>query len=881
MLIDARDRETNSAEMGAQCERLTQLLRENGVRPEDRVVLTAANSREFVVGLFALMHMGVSVALIDRSLPAEECRALVAESGAAWMLSDHDGLGPAFDAVQIGWLDLTDLVARTDPVARTDARTGDGAATLDLDAWAARDDALVVWTSGSTGRPKGIVRSGASVLRNGERTLARMRYRADDVFCPLLPFTHQYGLSILLLWWQVGATLVVTPSARIESVADLIAHRRVTVVDAVPASYVTLLRLLERRDGAPDLGSVRMWCVGGEPLRDELRTRAAERLGRPLLDGYGSSELGNIALAGPDDPTVCGTPLDGVTVEIVDERGVAVPAGTLGEVVVHSPDVMCGVLEPGGRVRPVRRPRFETRDLGRLDEYGRVQVLGRRHAVHRRGHTLYPDAIAQKAGACGVPVRVVPVEDPRHGAQLVFVVADPEARSVDDWRAILADHVSPHERPNRVLVLDRFPLGPTGKVDETALRELAGTGRRHPATVSARIPFPDRVERLDDVAAVLRDRRDEVVSILTAVSHHATVEGEIEASVAALAGAAREVDTQGPPALERISVLMPSNIPLYAYVLYLLVPSLYTREVVFRPSRRIADVTRKLHDLLGDVHGLPLVLDDAPQREFLEGPGARSELMVFTGTYDNAEKVRSGLRKDQVFVFFGQGVNPFVVGPDADIAAAVEGLLRARMLNSGQDCFGPDVVFVDATVSARFCNLLCRRVQSLRCGDYDDPATEYGPLYYSDGLDSALEVLRRDRQFVAAGGAVDFGLDQVAPTVLIRPADSVVTPPELFAPIFNVVPYSTTEWLHTMLDHPYFEERAMGATVYGDLPGTVEMLSRRHTVSVDRTLIDIDDGNAAFGGRGIRANYVARGKKRVARPLLLSQVVADYFTEGA
>ncbi len=885
MLIDARDRKISTTELSVRCRRLGRLLADRGVAPSDRVVLTAANSPEFVVGLFALLHHGVSVALVDRALPARECSEVVAESGARWMLSDHDGLEAEFDPVRIGWLDLTALAAEAEAGTAADgAGTADEGAELDLGAWGSRPDALVVWTSGSTGRPKGIVRSGASVLGNSARTARRMRYRADDVLCPLLPFTHQYGLSMLLLWWRAGATLVLCPSAGTKAAVELVERHAVTVVDAVPASYVTLLRLLERDAAAPDLSSVRLWCVGGEPLLEDLRAQFLERLGQPLLDGYGASELGNIALAGADDPTGCGTPLDGVEVEVVDDADQAVPPGTAGQIVVASPDVMTGVLEPGGRVWPVHRPRFATGDLGYRDEQGRLHVLGRRAAVHRLGYTLYPDAIAHKAAGCGVPVQVVPVDDRRGGSALVFVVADPRLRPVAHWRRLLVEQVGAHERPNRVVVVERFPGGPNGKVDRAALAELAadvlgGSGQATTAP-SSRIPYPERVARLHDVLDLLSSRRDEIVSVMTEVSHHVTVAGEIEAAHAALTGAAAEVERHGPAAIDRMSVLMPSNIPLYGYVLYLLVPSLYTGEIVFRPSRRIADVTRKLHELLADAHGLPLVLDDSPQREFLEGPGARSDVLVFTGTYDNAEKVRSGLRPDQVFVFFGQGVNPFVIGRDAGISDAVDGLVTARMLNSGQDCFGPDVVFVDTAISARFCSLLVRRVEKLRCGAYDDPSSDYGPLFYSDGLDSALEVLRKDRQYIAAGGSVDFGHERVDPTVLIRPADTKVRPPELFAPIFNVVPYSSEDWLDTMLDHPYFEERAMGATVYGDLPETLARLRRRHTVSVDRTLVDIDDGNVAFGGTGIRANYVAHGRKRTARPLLLSQVVADYFDGG-
>jgi acyl-CoA reductase-like NAD-dependent aldehyde dehydrogenase len=116
------------------------------------------------------------------------------------------------------------------------------------------------------------------------------------------------------------------------------------------------------------------------------------------------------------------------------------------------------------------------------------------------------------------------------------------------------------------------------------------------------------------------------------------------------------------------------------------------------------------------------------------------------------------------------------------------------------------------------------------------------------------------------------------PTVLIHPTDTTFLPPELFAPVFNVVPFTNTEWLHGMLTHAYYAERSMAATVYGTMPDTVEKLRKRHTVSVNETLMEIENGNRPFGGKGIRANYVSLGKKRHAEPLLLSKAIADHLS---
>ncbi|MGI5368446.1 aldehyde dehydrogenase family protein [Streptomyces iakyrus] len=882
MLISRNESSRSWREVRIACASVIRDLQARGVDDSHRVLLSSANSAASVLATFALMELGVSVGLVDRGVTPNQFARLVEEADADFFVSDHEESVPAFEGLDAHWIPLREL----DEAAQRDAGEP---AELSFDRWARRSDALIVWTSGSLGRPKGIVRSGSSVLANVSRTQDRMKYTESDVLLPLLPFTHQYGLSILLLWWQAKASLALLPSRRTDLALEAIVDLGVTVVDSVPAVYEGILRLLDRGHTSTTLlESVRMWCVGGEPLQDDLLRRFTEQMGKPLLDGYGSSEAGNIALAAPGNPLLCGRPLAGITVTVVDDEDRPLSAGEVGEVIVHTPDIMVGMLEPGGRVRESQRAVHRTQDLGFLDANGNLRVLGRKAAVHRFGNTLYPDAITAKASECGRPVRVIPVENGRYGTDLVFVVADPDERPAAHWRRVFADLVAEFEQPNKVLVVKQFPEHTNGKANLTALRYMAQAAlRSRPEKTAAQptaakpaeqaIPFGDRITVLQDVARLLSERRSEILGILTEVCNHRTATDEIDASIEALEGAVAEVSRYGPQAVGQTGVLMPSNIPLYGYILYVVIPSLYSQKVVFRPSRMIDAQTRALHKLIGTVHELPLVLDDSGQREFMENVGTKSDVLVFTGSYENAETIREQLPRDTVFCFFGQGINPFVVGADADLGKAVDGLVKVRMLNSGQDCFGPDVVFVHTSVSAQFCNLLSRRVEALRLGTPHDATADYSAMFYDEAFASTLDYLCEKREFIAAGGRIDVVDRHVRPTVLIHPTDDPFLPPEMFAPVFNVVPYSSEEWLNELLRHPYYAERAMAATVFGSLPDTVGALRERHMVSVDETLIDIESGNHPFGGRGIRANYISVGRKRHTEPLLLSKAVADHL----
>ncbi len=858
-----------------------------GVAAGDRVMLAAANSADYMVALLALMHLDVSIVLADDRETADERQRMARRARVRWTIEGRR----ADPTVTPDILPLATLISELNQ-AESDVDV------LSFTAWHKRGDALITWSSGSTGVPKGIVRSGRGFLSDLERTRERMGYQPGDVLLPLVPFSHFYGLTLLVISWTLGCSLAIAPLGRLDQAVKLAAKSKATVLDATPSTYHSLLKLLDRRpDTARDLDTVRMFCVGGSPLPQSLSERFQQRLGHPLLDGYGSNEAGNVALATPDNYTGCGRPLPGVDVTIVDGEGTPVPTGETGEIWVHSTSIMRGYLAEDGSVESRGDRPYRTNDLGFQDVDGNLCVLGRKYAVHRMGHTLYPEAIERKAEVCGRPVKIVAVEDEGRGTQLVMFVEDPANESAQQWRRSIGALLPAYERPNKVNVLHSFPLNRNGKPDLLRLRQMAHdsvTGLRRNPTPTARatalpppaveaptpkgsteVPFPDRVAGLHAVMDLLRERPQQIREILTQISIHRAVDLEIEGAIETLEGAVEEVLRNGPAAVRRMAVFMPSNVLLYSYVLYLLVPSLYTEHVSFRPSSQVGEATRALHELLAPVHQLPVELTALSQRKFMDGPVAAADVVVFTGTYQNAETIRAQLADDQLFMLFGQGANPFVLAPEADMDLAVHDAIRIRMLNSGQDCFGPDVFFVPAEDAQRFVDALGKRLAAMSFGSYGDPGADYGPICYDSALSAATEYLPRNAEYIVQGGAVDFRTRQVQPTILVRGFDEPMVVTELFSPIFNVVTYTDPERLRARLTDPAFQDRAMGAMVYGEDPELVEQLAKRHVVAVDQTLLDIDEGNRPFGGRGMMANYVSHRKRRWAQPLLISKVVAD------
>ena len=290
---------------------VAEVLRERGVVPGARVLLKAGNSPGYVTVLFALIQAGASIVLVDHLERADETARSCRQAGVVWCVLDDESPAPAGEPS----LQIQELLA-------TGAAQAPAGGRVSFDRWAKLPDGLIMFSSGSTGTPKGVVKRGSRFLANLERNAEQIGHRSDDVLLPLLPFSHQYGLSMVLIASIVQCSLIVAPYRRLDRVLRLAGQHGATVIDATPPTYRSLRNIVTRRpDPLADLRSVRMYCSGAAPLDPTLVADFVALTGRPLLDSYGSTELGNVCFATSDNPVATGRAVRGLRVRILDDAG--------------------------------------------------------------------------------------------------------------------------------------------------------------------------------------------------------------------------------------------------------------------------------------------------------------------------------------------------------------------------------------------------------------------------------------------------------------------------------------------------------------------------------------------------------------------------------
>jgi acyl-CoA synthetase (AMP-forming)/AMP-acid ligase II len=126
---------------------------------------------------------------------------------------------------------------------------------------------------------------------------------------------------------------------------------------------------------------------------------------------------------------------------------------------------------------------FVTSDLGRIDECGRLHVLGRADGwITTGGEKVDPGVVENAIRAAGLAsdVAVVGVPDPEWGAIVVACVCGCDEERLDDVRAFVRARVSPHQIPKRWVRLAALPRNAAGKIDRRELTRLVATGESAP-----------------------------------------------------------------------------------------------------------------------------------------------------------------------------------------------------------------------------------------------------------------------------------------------------------------------------------------------------------------------------------------------------------------
>ena len=469
----ARDITWTYRELGHRVVAAAEQLTANGAFPS-RVAIVGANSPAYVVAYFAAQAIGATTVEVghDESLDALVGVMRVADPHV--VVTDRYDLAGALPS-HVTVFTFNELLEVVD----------DAPEATDLDAIERRDadEAAVVFTSGTTGSPKGVVLTHDSILFVVRSVCEYLGLGPDDRRSLVLPLCHTYGKNNLLSAVMAGASIaLLEPFSDYAGFFNRIARDRCTVLSVVPFH----LNVIARR-GIPDdcdVSSVRAITTSGAPLSPEVADAIVELFpSASLYSMYGLTEASTrVAFLPPELIAVkrgsVGRPLPGVVVQILSDGGSLLPPGSVGNVVVHGPNVMRGYLgDPELTAQTLIGGGLFTGDLGRLDDDGFLYLEGRRKDIIKvAGERISPVEIERvlMAHPAIADAAAIGLEDPLlDEAVCAFVVLRKGERTPSDLPQFCAARLSHHKRPRRFHYIDAIPRTPTGKIRRHLLKKDA------------------------------------------------------------------------------------------------------------------------------------------------------------------------------------------------------------------------------------------------------------------------------------------------------------------------------------------------------------------------------------------------------------------------
>lgn len=441
-----------------------------------RVAIMGPNSFFWVASYLATIKMGHVAVPMATVLTADDVRrnADFVETSAA--LADRRSALRLADSLPAGTAVITDEVlgADVEPIWPQTATEPDS-------------DAVLMFTSGTTARPRAVRVTHRNICANTDSIVEYLSLVRDDRMLVVLPFFYCYGASLLHTHLRVGGSVALCNTFTFpETAVDMMEQHSCTGFAGVPSSIQLLLRI--STFASRELPALRLvQQAGGKLPPAQLHELARAKPDAEVFVMYGQTEAtARLSYLPPallaDKAGSIGRGIPGVQLTVVDERGLPVAPGEVGEIVAHGDNVSPGYYrDPEASAERFKGGALYTGDLATVDEDGFVFVVDRKsdfiktwgyrvssHEVEAAALELV-DLVS--AAAIGAP-------DPDAGeAVVLFASTRPnaevtEAAIVDHLRRRLAKHMV----PERVVLMDSLPVNSSGKVAKGRLRTMAAAG---------------------------------------------------------------------------------------------------------------------------------------------------------------------------------------------------------------------------------------------------------------------------------------------------------------------------------------------------------------------------------------------------------------------
>ena len=457
-------------------------LARRGVRQGDVVAIYSPNCPEYVTVFHAVASLGAVNTTVNPLYTADELAGQLRDAGARFLVTFPPFLERARDAAKRTGIEEIFVIGSAEGARSIaelmEAPPAPPAVTINP----GKDLVVLPYSSGTTGLPKGVMlthRHLVANLRQCEGMQGFECFGERDTVMAVLPFFHIYGMVVIMkLSLGNGSTLVTMPRFDLMEFLGLIQKHRVTVLPLVPPIVLGLVK--HPAVAQFDLSSVRLVFSGAAPLGEDTARALSQKLGCPVVQGYGMTEASPVThlsptINAPAKPGSIGQVVPNTEVKIVDlTTGQAVGPRQQGELLIRGPQIMRGYLNrPEETAECIDREGwYHTGDIGFVDDEQWFYIVDRtKELIKYKGLQVAPaelEALLLTHPAI-LDVAVIRKDDEEAGeVPLAYIVLKPDeasrATTAEALIAWTAERVAPHKRIRHVVFTDQIPKSASGKI---------------------------------------------------------------------------------------------------------------------------------------------------------------------------------------------------------------------------------------------------------------------------------------------------------------------------------------------------------------------------------------------------------------------------------
>ena len=492
---------TTYAEIYGRARKVSNVLKEWGVKPGDRIATLAWNTGRHIETWYGIMGIGAVCHTLNPRLFPEQLIYIINHAEDRIIFVDLTFV-PLLEAILPHCPTVERVVVMTDEWNQPGSKLPRAECYEDILSGVSED---VVWgdfdentacglcyTSGTTGNPKGVLYSHRSNFLHTLVTMQATIMGASpaETILPVVPMFHANAWGIAFSAPASGARLVM-PGAKMDgaSIYELLETEKVTFSAAVPTVWQGLLNYLREND--LQLSTVKKVLIGGSAVPESL-IRGFKDFGVEVFQGWGMTETSPVGTLSRLTPELEALPYDegmkwrikqgipplGVELKLKNYAGQEMPhdGTTYGRLMIKGPTISKAYFKDEGGDILDHEGFFDTGDVSTVDEHGFMQITDRAKDVIKSGGE-WISSIEIENIAVGHPkvelAAVIGAAHPKWDERPVLVIKlkPGETQDKQEHLDFLVGKIAKWWMPDDVVFVDDIPLGATGKIDKKLLRE--------------------------------------------------------------------------------------------------------------------------------------------------------------------------------------------------------------------------------------------------------------------------------------------------------------------------------------------------------------------------------------------------------------------------